>query len=215
MLDLEVIDDPATAVAALDPVRSAVLAALAEPGSATTVARTLGLPRQKVNYHLKLLEEHGLVRLLEHRQRRGLTERVLVATAHGYVLSPSALGASAADPARTDRLSSRYLIALAARLVREVAELTRRADAAGRPLPTLSIDTEIRFASAADRAAFTAELTEAVTRLAARYHDEQADGGRWHRLVVAAHPRPSLPREPAGSAPPPQGSPSPHPTQEA
>lgn len=194
MLDLEVIDDPATAAAALDPVRSAVLAALAEPGSATTVAKALGLPRQKVNYHLRLLEEHGLVRLVEERQRRGLTERILVATAHGYVLSPTALGASAADPARTDRLSSRYLIALAARLVREVADLARRAEAAGRTLPTLAIDTEIRFASAADRAAFTAELTQAVTRLAARYHDEQADGGRWHRLVVAAHPRPAPPQ---------------------
>lgn len=202
MLDLEVIDDPATAVAALDPVRSAVLAALAEPGSATTVAKALGLPRQKVNYHLRLLEECGLVRLVEERPRRGLTERVLVATAHGYVLSPSTLGASAADPARTDRLSSRYLIALAARLVREVADLSRRAEAAGRSLPTLSLDTEIRFASAADRAAFTAELTEAVTRLAARYHDEQAEGGRWHRLVVAAHPRPAAAPAPAPSSAP-------------
>jgi len=193
VLDLEVIDDPATAAAALDPVRSAVLAALAEPGSATTVAKTLGLPRQKVNYHLRLLEHHGLVRLVEERPRRGLTERVLVATAQSYVLSPAALGANAADPARTDRLSTRYLIAVAARLVREVADLARRAESAGRSLPTLAIDTELRFASAADRAAFTAELTQAVTRLAARYHDETADGGRWHRLVVAAHPRPAHP----------------------
>jgi len=193
VLDLEVIDDPATAAAALDPVRSAVLAALAEPGSATTVAKTLALPRQKVNYHLRLLEHHGLVRLVEERPRRGLTERVLVATAQSYVLSPAALGANAADPARTDRLSTRYLIAVAARLVREVADLARRAESAGRSLPTLAIDTELRFASAADRAAFTAELTQAVTRLAARYHDETADGGRWHRLVVAAHPRPAHP----------------------
>jgi len=191
VLDLEVIDDPATAAAALDPVRSAVLAALAEPGSATTVAKTLGLPRQKVNYHLRLLEHHGLVRLVEERPRRGLTERVLVATAQSYVLSPAALGANAADPARTDRLSTRYLIAVAARLVREVADLARRADSAGRSLPTLAIDTELRFASATDRAAFTAELTQAVAQLAARYHDETADGGRWHRLVVAAHPHPA------------------------
>ncbi|MGB5755904.1 MAG: hypothetical protein WBM50_03240, partial [Acidimicrobiales bacterium] len=51
--------------------------------------------------------------------------------------------------------------------------------------------TEIRFASAAERAAFTEELAEHITTLAAGYHDESAPRGRWHRLVVAAHPRPT------------------------
>ena len=190
MLDVEVIEEAAVAVAALDPMRAAVLAALAEPGSAATVARQLGLSRQKVNYHLRTLEEHGLVELVELRPRRGLTERVLRATAHGYVVSPGALGRSGADPARTDRLSTRYLIAVAARLVAEVGLLARRAEVAGRPLATLTLDTEIRFTSAADRAAFTAELTDAVTSLVARYHDAAAPGGRPHRLVVAAHPLP-------------------------
>lgn len=188
MLDVDVIEDPAAAAAALDPARARILAALAEPGSATSVARALDLPRQKVNYHLRTLEEHGLVALVEQRPRRGLTERVVQASARSYVVSPAALGSSGADPDRTDRLSTRYLLAVAARLVREVGALARRADAAGRPLATLTIDTQIRFASAADRAAFTAELTSAVTTLVARYHDEASAGGRWHRLVVAAHP---------------------------
>ena len=191
MLDVEVIDDPAAAAAALEPVRAAVLAVLAEPGSATSVARQLGLPRQKVNYHLRALEEHGLVALVEERPRRGLTERVVRATARSYVVSPSALGSSGADPSRTDRLSTRYLIAVAARLVREVGLLARAADDAGQKLATLTVDTEIRFASAAGRAAFTAELTQAITDLASRYHDETAPGGRRHRLVVAAHPLPA------------------------
>ena len=190
MLDLDVIDDPATAAVALDGTRSRILASLAEPGSATTVAAALGLPRQQVNYHLRTLEQHGLVELVEERPRRGLTERVVRATARGYVVAPPALGRDAARPEGVDRLSSRYLIALAARLVREVAALTRRADAAGKSLPTLALDTDLRFASAADRAAFTHELTETVAALAARYHDESTPGGRWHRVVVAAHPRP-------------------------
>lgn len=179
------------ASAALDPVRARILAALAEPGSATTVATAIGESRQKVNYHLRTLEEHGLVRLVEERPRRGLTERVMVASARSYVLSPAALGGSGPDPARTDRLSARYLIAVAARMVREVADLARGAEHARRSLATLAIDTEIRFASAADRAAFTEELTSVVTSLAARYHDDTSPGGRWHRLIVAAHPRPA------------------------
>ena len=77
MLDLQIIDDPAVAVVMLDPLRRSVLTALTEPGSASTLAVDLGLPRQKVNYHLRTLEEHGLVALLEERPRRGLTERVV------------------------------------------------------------------------------------------------------------------------------------------
>jgi hypothetical protein len=44
-----------------------------------------------------------------------------------------------------------------------------------------------------DRAAFRNELTEAITKLVAKYHDECAPGGRAHRLVVVAHPLPQKP----------------------
>jgi DNA-binding transcriptional ArsR family regulator len=190
VIDLEVIDDPMSAAAALDPVRSQILAMLREPGSATTVAAALGLPRQRVNYHLRVLESHHLVRMVEERPRHGLTERVMAATAEAYLVSPSALGDQASDTTRTDRLSTRFLIAVGARLVRDVTALARGAEKAGKPLATLSIDADIRFASAADRAQFTNDLAHAVNRLVARYHNEEAPGGRWHRLIVAAHPRP-------------------------
>lgn len=190
VLDIEVLDDPAAAAAALDPARARLLAALREPGSATSVAAALGESRQKVNYHLRALEAAGLVELVEERPRRGLTERIVVATARSYVVSTAALGPGGADPSRTDRLSSRYLVALGARLVREVGALARGAERAGQPLATLALDTEVRFASAAERAAFTEELAASVRALAARYHDEEAPGGRRHRIVVAAHPVP-------------------------
>jgi len=191
MVDVEVIDEPAAAVVALDPVRTRLLAELAEPGSAATLANRLGLPRQKVNYHLRTLEEHGLVRLAEERRWGGLTERLLIATATSYVVSPAALGEAATDPAKSrDRLSARYLIAVAARMVREVGLLARRAESGRQRLATLALDSEISFRSAAERAAFTEELTAAVTRLVARYHDASAPGSRAHRLVIAAHPVP-------------------------
>lgn len=189
MLDIHVIDDPGTATVALEPVRSRLLSELATPASSATLAKRVGLARQKVNYHLHALEAHGLVRLAEERKWGGLTERLLVATASSYVVSPGALGPVAADPNREiDRLSASYLIALGARVVREVADLVRRATEAGKRLATLAVDTEVRFRSAADRAAFSAELAEAVARLVAKYHDESAPGGRAHRLVVMAHP---------------------------
>lgn len=193
MQDVQVVDEPAAAAALLDPLRSRVLAAFDEPGSASTVAKKLGETRQKVNYHVRALEDQELLVLVDEVPRRGLTERVLIASARSYVLSPELLGDRGVQPDRLDRLSTKYLIAVAARLLREVAVLTRRADAVDRPLSTLTIDTEIRFRSARDRATFTAELGEAVASLAARYHDEQSLDGRWHRLVVAAHPIPETP----------------------
>ena len=194
MIDVEVIDDPAAAVVALDPVRARLLAALAEPGSAATLASRVGLTRQKVNYHLRALESHGLIRQVEERRWGGLTERLLVATAASYVISPGALGAAASDPGRSsDRLSARYLVALAARVVGEVAGLARRAEAEGKRLATLAIDTEIRFRSAAERAAFAEDVAAAVASLASRYHDPAAEEGRSYRLMVAAHPVPHDP----------------------
>jgi hypothetical protein len=123
-----------------------------------------------------------------------VTERLLVASAASYVVSPSALGAAAADPGRTeDRLSASYLVAVAARVVREVGRLLRRARELEKRLPTLSIDTEIRFRSAAERAAFAGELTQAITTLAARYHAANAPAGRAHRVVLMAYPLPQDP----------------------
>jgi DNA-binding transcriptional ArsR family regulator len=193
MLDVDVIEDPAAAALALDPVRTRLLAELTEPASAAALAAKVGISRQKVNYHLRALEAHGLLTLAEERKRGGITERVLCATAATYVVSPAALGEAAVDPAQAaDRFSARHLIALAGRLVREVGALARKADAAGKRLPTLSIDTEIRFRSPEDRAAFADDLTAAVVELAARYHH---DDGRPHRLVVAAHPTPKETRD--------------------
>ena len=73
MLDVEVIQSPQAAAAALDPVRARLLAELSEPASAATLAARLSLPRQKVNYHLRALESHHLVRPTSERKWGGIT----------------------------------------------------------------------------------------------------------------------------------------------
>jgi DNA-binding transcriptional ArsR family regulator len=195
MRAVEVIEDPAVAAVALEPVRSRLLSELAQPASAAALAGRIGIARQKINYHLRALEANGLVRVAEKRRWGGLTERLLVATAASYVVSPQALGPAATDPDHTtDHLSASYLIALAARVIREVSALLRRSRESDKWLATLGIDTEIRFRSARERAAFTTELVQALTTIVARYHDESAPGGRPHRLLLLAHPLPQEPR---------------------
>src|SRR5262249_48837965 len=189
MIDVAVIADPAAAEAALEPARARLLARLTEPASASMLAAVVGLPRQKVNYHLRTLERHGLVELVEERRKGNVTERLLRAAAASYVISPSALAAVAPDPARApDRVSARRLLALAAQLVRDIGDLLTGAERAQKKLATFAMDGRVRFASAAERAAFTGELVQAVTSLVAKYHDEQAEGGREHHLVIAVHP---------------------------
>ena len=201
MLEVCVIENPEAAAAALDPVRSRLLAELREPASAAALSERVGVSRQKVNYHLRTLESLGLVHLAGEKRWGGLTERKLVATASSYVVSPEALGPVAADPDRKmDRLAAGYLIALAARAVREIGDLVKRAHEAGKHLATLSADTVIRFRSPADRAAFSRELTEAINQLVAKYHDESAPGGRPHRLVLLAHPLPQPKQEHEGDS---------------
>jgi DNA-binding transcriptional ArsR family regulator len=200
MWDVTVIDDPAAAEVSLDPVRARLLAELVEPHSATMLGERVGLPRQKVNYHLRTLERHGLVELVEERRKGNCTERVMQATAASYVISPAALATVAPDPDRSpDQLSARWLLAVAARLVRDVGELVAGAAKARRRLATFAIDGEVRFRSAADRAAFADELAAAVASLVGRYHDEHAPRGRDHRLVVALHP--TVRRPAAGTQP--------------
>ncbi|WP_198168099.1 ArsR/SmtB family transcription factor [Herbidospora yilanensis] len=189
MFEVAVIDDPAAAEVSLDPVRARILAELAEPGSATQLATKIGLPRQKVNYHLKTLEKHGLVELVEERRKGNVTERVMRATAGSYVISPAALGAVEPDPSRRpDRLSAAWLLAVAAQLVKDVGALITRSERAQQKVATFAIDGAVRFASPRDRAAFAEELSAAVASLVSRYHDEQSPGGRDHRIVVALHP---------------------------
>ncbi|GHE24657.1 transcriptional regulator [Kitasatospora indigofera] len=206
MLDVAVIEEPAAAEASLDPIRAGILAALAEPGSATMLAARLGLPRQKVNYHLKELERHGLVELAEERRKGNVTERVYRATAASYVISPIVLAAVSPDPARSpDQLSARWLLALGSRLVQEVGQLLTGAARAGQRVASFGIDAEVRFASAADRAAFAEELARSVAALVGRYHDESTPAGRTHRVVVGLHqvPTTTAPRGPATDTPAP------------
>ncbi len=184
-----VLDDPGRVGAILSPLRRRILGQLQRgPDSATGLARKLGLPRQKLNYHLRQLEGAGFLELAEARQRRGCVERTLRPTARAYLISSALLGDLAADPAAIrDRFSSSYQVAVAGRVVRDVTDLGRRAARAGQRLPTFTLETDVRFRTAADRAAFAEELAEAVAQLAARYHDA-SPGGRAFRFVLVGHP---------------------------
>lgn len=192
-LPLDVIRSPDAAAALLDPTRQRLLSHLKEPDSASGLARRLRLPRQRINYHLRVLESAGLLEMVEERRKGNCLERVVRATARAFVISPEALGelGPTAETA-ADRLSGAYLIAAAGRAIRDVATLEDRARKAGKRVATLTLEADVRFANAESRAAFAEELSNALARIAAKYHDDRATGGRRFRLLAAVHPIPPV-----------------------
>lgn len=193
---VEILNEPTRVRAALSPLRRRLLRELRTPASASALAPRLGVTRQKLAYHLRVLEGQGLVRLVEERQRRGCTERLLRTSARALVVDPELLGELPAEETMSrDRFSSAYLVAAAARLLGDVAVLRDGAEAAGKRLATVTQEAEIGFRSPAELRSFTEELADSVAALIGKYHVEE-DGGRPYRLLIGMHPR----RDPGGDA---------------
>ncbi|MCP3919984.1 MAG: helix-turn-helix transcriptional regulator [bacterium] len=158
----------------LHPTRLELLEHLDEPRSAADLARELGLPRQRINYHLRELEAQSLIERVEEKRRGRSIGRTYRRTGRAYAISTAALGALGTTPEEAmDRFSSAHQIALASRAVRDLAELQAGARAAGKKLP-----------------AFASELADALAALTAKYHDEKAPRGRTFRFFLGAHPKP-------------------------
>ena len=186
---LRVIRDRRQAATLLQGDRPKLLAQLRLPASATLLAKRLELPRQKINYHLRALDQAGLLNLVEERRARNCLERVFQATARTYVISPEILADLGTTPEEVrDRFSSAHLLAMAGRTIRELGALREAAAEAGKPIATLGLETQIRFASAADRAAFAEDLQQAMATLISRYHDETAPNGRSYACQVGMYP---------------------------
>ena len=186
---IRVLDDASAVGVALTPIRRRLVSELGEDASATTLAARLGLSRQKVNYHLRALEKAGIVELVEERPRRGFVELIYRLGACEFIVDPAVLGSPPRGAAALrDRFSSAYLVAVAARLVSDVAALRQRATRAGKKLLTQSLETEVRFDKPQDFEAFTAELAREMNRLVKKNSASRQRGGRRYRFVLGAHP---------------------------
>ena len=157
---------------------------LAEPDSAAGLSRRLGVPRQKLNYHLRELEREGFLELIEERRKGNCMERVVRAVAREFLIAPQS-----GERVTADRFSAAYLASTAARMIRELAfglhprsprRKTRRHAHPGNRDPLRQ-----RLES---RAAFAEEMTASMAQLSAKYHDERAEGGRRFRLLSAVYP---------------------------
>lgn len=186
---INLVEDTNSASTLLNPIRIKILECLQQPNSASGLARHLNLPRQKLNYHLRELEKKGLIELIEEKRKGNCVERIVRASARSYLINPEALGNLATDPDQIqDQFSSTYLLAVAARTIRDLAILRSRAENAKKRLATFTLQSEVRFGSASELNAFTEELSNTIAKLVAKYHDEKSKGGRLFKFIISAYP---------------------------
>jgi DNA-binding transcriptional ArsR family regulator len=189
MLPIATLNSADAAAAVLDETRVAILATLREPGSAASVAAKLAAPRQRIGYHVRALERAGLVVPVTERTHGGLVERLVQASAAGYVVAPQALGPLAPDATTiADRFSTGYQLAVASRIIHDLTDLRARAERARKTVPTLTLDTRVRVASAEAQQAFATDLANAVARVIEKHHDDRTPGGRTFACAVTVHP---------------------------
>ena len=193
-LGLHIIRDLDRAYSLLHPVRRRILEMLSEPESSAGISHRLKLPRQKVNYHVKEMARTRLLLPAGRKRKRRFYEQCYVASAKAYVLSPELLGKLAADAGTMpDRLSAGHLLGLAAQMQKEV---NRAMDLTpgGKKVATLSLNGEVRFTSAEQRAGFTRALEKAIVDVVGKHTSpfQLKDGspapGRAFRIVLGCYP---------------------------
>lgn len=182
METISLIDDPGTAHVALSPPRRRILAELTEPASASELADRLGLTRQRIGYHLKMLEAHGLIRLVEQRPRRGFVELRYQREGEPAIVPDLAAGPDRV--ATRDRWAAGAAIAAASDVVRAVGTLSAEAAARDALLVTATGTAEVTFARPSDLASFLEEFAA----LAARYDRGRHSDGARHTLTLISHP---------------------------
>jgi DNA-binding transcriptional ArsR family regulator len=170
----------------LHPLRIEILEALAEPASAAAIARRIGQPRQKVNYHLKELERAGLVAAAGERRSGNFVETLYRTVARSFLVAPEAAWS---DPRRMDALRRQHalerLVTTGEQLQRDAIALLDRAAFDGEEIASATVTADVHFADEADRAAFLHEYFDGLRALCDRYG---AARGAPYRVVVAAHP---------------------------
>jgi hypothetical protein len=156
------------------------------------------MPRQRVLYHLRKLEAQRLVQAHDHGSVGRRIDRSYVRTATSYAIAPKALGGVAVGArAVADAFSSAYLSAVAARALNDMAALSRAAADRGKRVPTLTLETDVRFATPADQQRFASELAATLATLAAKYHHPEAPQGRTFRVFACGYPAVPAPHKEA------------------
>jgi DNA-binding transcriptional ArsR family regulator len=189
MREVLYIDDVERAGLLLKPLRIDMLRLMTAPRTCPELGEALGETPQKIYYHVKVLEQAGLVEKVAERRVGGIMEGLYQAVARSYWLSPRLVGALGGEGAARDQLSLGYIVGLAERLQTDIGTLARWVDV---DTPSLGLTAEIYLEDGARRAEFLEELRASVQAIAEKYGavtGEERDPQAF-RLMIACYPAP-------------------------
>ena len=192
MLDLFYIQEVNQAAALFQPLRVELMKLMAEPRTCAEMGQVVGESPQKVYYHVKILENAGLVEKVREERVRGIPQGYYQAKARSYWLSPAIVGRLGGRQKAQEQVSLNYLLALAEGLQADVASL---AQSQSDETPSLGLAAKIELRDGNERAAFMQEVQTFFQALAEKYGkqaaaiDDQTPSTTF-KLMLACYPQP-------------------------
>lgn len=166
------LDKPEQMGALFDETRNLIIGLLNDKAATVSqIADAMGKPKGTVGYHMKVLEQHGLVRVVRTEKVRAIEAKYYGRTARTFDL--------------TGAVEVEHVGVAISKALEEMADTDRDAD-----LPGMSTVRYIRISE--ERAA---EWQERLLALAQDFLEEDRDGDRVYGLMLALFPteRPFLP----------------------
>lgn len=155
------------------PVRTSILQLLIfEPKSVKDVAADLDVPVTRLYYHVNMLEEAGIIRVVATRKAGAMVQKLYQATARSYKPSPSMI-ATIEDPREAAQVAVATVLDTA-RVDIEQTLLARFADPEGVHHPSALGRTVLRLDHTDAQ-----ELLDRLMELVESYEDRATDDATW------------------------------------
>jgi DNA-binding transcriptional ArsR family regulator len=191
MQEMLYIEDVEQAATVLKPRRLEILKHLGEPHSCLELAEFLQDTPQKMYYHIKALEQAGLIAKVSERRVRSMVEGFYQAKAKSYWLSTGLIGRLGVQPRSQSQTSLDFLLFLAEQLQGEVGHL---AQSQGSSAPSLGLSAQIELRNPQESHAFLQDLQQSIQALVQKYgrraqgDSQQATTEQTFRLLLACYP---------------------------
>ena len=201
MQEVLYIEDVVQAAALLKPQRIEMLKLMDHPRTCLELGKVFGETPQKIYYHIKALQNAGLVEQVGERRVRGTVEGSYQARARSYWLASDLVGQIGGAAIAQDQASLRHLLSLTEEMRGDIGHLAQQV---GREIPSLGLSLHVELDDESRRADFIADVQHMAQILAHKYgataHDESDDGEDGDdddaqpprplfRLVLACYPK--------------------------
>ena len=188
MQDVFYIEEIEQATALLKPMRVEILRRLDEPRTCPQLAGFFGESAQKIYYHIKALEQVGLVEKTDERRVRGAVEGHYQAAAKSYWLAPSLVGQIGGEQVAENQSNLRLLLSMTEDVQADLGKLGRLVDI---EIPSLGLSAQIELTDAATRSAFMKDVQNAFQGLAEKYGaaTDVASDTEMYRLALMVYPK--------------------------